>query len=146
MNGFGAVTATLGVLALVGAIVIATVGRMQWPRVTAALVLTGVAGILNSTIGPTVRDGINNADSYLGQFVGRWTGTAVTGIIGLVVLAVAAFWIYQGRIDIRTLGVTAAVPPTITLIPGTLGTIAVTAVGVVPWLVAGVIGWLCGIG
>lgn len=146
MNGFGAVTAALGVLALVGAALIATVGRMQWPRVTAALVLTGVAGILNSTIGPTIRNGITNADSYLGQFIGRWTGTAVTGVIGLIVLAVAAFWIYQGRIDLRTLGVTAAIPPTITLIPGTLGTIAVTVVGLVPWVVAGVIGWLFGIG
>lgn len=146
MNGFGAVTATLGVLALVGALVIATVGRMQWPRVTAALVLTGVAGILNSTVGPTARNAINTADSYLGQFIGRWTGTAVTGVIGLVVLSVAGFWIYQRRIDIRTLGVVAAVPPTITLIPGTLGTIAVTVVGIVPWMAAGIIGWLFGIG
>lgn len=145
MNGLGAVTAAVGIVALLGAVVIATVGRMQWPRLAAALVLTGVAGVLNSTIGPALQRAVTAVDRQAGQFIGRWTGTAVIGLVGVVVLAVAAFWIWQGRIDMRTLGVTALVPPTVTLIPGAVGSMAVAAVGVVPMLLGGAISWLFGI-
>lgn len=131
-----AVSATVGAVSLVAALLIATVGRMAWPRLVVALTLTGSAGLLNSTFGPWIRSGVNRADDFLAQFIGDWTGVVVTGLIGVVVLAVAGFWVANGKIDLRTLGVVAAVPPTVTLIPGALGSIAVTVVGVVPWLVS----------
>lgn len=140
-----AVTATVGVLCLVGALLIATVGRMQWPRVTAALVLTGSAGLLNSTIGGMIHNGVTNVDSKLGRAIGSWTGVVVTGLIGMIVIAVAGFWIYQRRIDMRTLAVTAAVPPTVTLIPGTFGTAAVTIVGLVPSMIAWAVTFMFGL-
>lgn len=146
MNGLSAVTATAGVLSLVVALLIATVGRMVWPRVVAALVLTGVAGILNSTIGPAVRIGVGALDAQLGMFIGRWTGTAVMGVIGVVVFVIAAFRIVRRDIDMRTLAVTAAVPATVTLIPGMLGTIAVTVVGIVPWVAARILAFMFGLG
>lgn len=146
MNGFRAVTASAGVICLIGALLIATVGRMQWPRVAAALVLTGVAGVLNTTIGPTIRHGVNLADHRAGEFIGAWTGTAVFGLIGVAVIAVTGFWIYQGRIDMRTLGATALVPPTITLIPGAIGTVATTIVGLVPWVIGAGLTFAFGLG
>jgi hypothetical protein len=142
----GGVTATVGVLCLVAALLIATVGRMVWPRVVVALTLTGSAGILNSTVGPYVRTWVNRADAFLGQFIGQWTGTVVTGLLGLVLFTVAGFWVAQKKVDLRTLAVTAAVPPTVTLIPGTLGTVAVALVGFVPWLVAQGVAIAFGIG
>ncbi len=146
MNGFGAVTASVGVLCLVGALLIATVGKMQWPRATVALVLTGVTGILNASIGPTIREGVNAADSKIGAFIGEWTGTVVTGVIAAVVLVVAGFWVYQRRINMRTLGMVALIPPTITLIPGALGTFATTAIGIVPALVGSIVAFAFGLG
>ncbi len=146
MDGFGAVTAAVGVISLVGAALLITVGRMQWPRLVVGLVITGVAGILNTTIGPTIRDGVNTADDHLGQFIGEWTGTTVTGLIGAIVLGTVAFWVWRNQIDLRTVGVAALVPPTITLIPGALGTAATTVVGVVPWALGAVLSFAFGIG
>lgn len=146
MDGLSAVSATVGILAGVGALLLATVGRMQWPRLIAALVLTSVAGILNSTFGPTAHGWATAVDGFVGQFIGRWTGTAVIGVVGLVVLAVAGFRVYQRNIDARTLVAVAAVPPTVTLIPGTLGAVAVAVVGFVPWVLSWVIALFFGLG
>ncbi len=146
MDGMGAVTATVGVVCLVAAVLIATVGRMAWPRVVVALTLTGSAGVLNSTLGPKIRQGVNRLDALAAQFIGDWTGTVITGLLGVVLFTVAAFWVWQKKIDFRTLAVVAAVPPTVTMIPGAFGTVAVTLVGLVPWLVSWAILKLFGIG
>jgi hypothetical protein len=127
-----AVTAGAGVVCLILAVLIATIGRMQWPRTTVALVLTGATGILNSTIGHMIHKWVTQTDHWSGQFIGRWTGTAIFGVLGIITLAYAGFRIYQDHIDNRTLFATAAVPPTVVLIPGMLGTVATTIVGIVP--------------
>lgn len=141
-----AVPVSIGIICLIGAGLIAWFGNLQWPRLTVALLLTGVQGILNGTLGPMIRHGVNLADHRFSDFIGQWTGTAVTGIIGAIVLGIAGFRIYQNSYDNKTLIAVAMVPATIALIPGTVGDIARSLVGFVPTVVSTVIGWAFGIG
>jgi hypothetical protein len=145
-NMTGNVSVAVGLVCLVVALIFATVGKMAWPRVTVALVLTAAAGLLNGTIGPAVHRMVTRLDAQAAHAIGRWTGATITGLLALVVLGVAGFWVWQKKIDFRTLGVVAAVPPTVTLIPGALGAAAVAVVGIVPLVGAAVVGWALGIG
>jgi len=136
------VSVAVGVLAVIGAGVIATVGRMAWPRMTAALTLTGSAGIIGGSFGPALHSAVTKVDKAAGQAVGRLTGTVLVGLVGLIVIGVWALWIYHGQIDLRTIGVSAAVPLVINLIPGVAGTVAIFVVGMIPQIVSGLIGLL----
>jgi hypothetical protein len=136
------VTGAVGVICGVAALLIATVGRMQWPRLVVALTLTAAAGILHSTIGGYVHHGAGKVDHWAAQGIGKWTGTYITGLVGAVVLALVAFRIYHDVINGKTLALVSTVPATVTLIPGLAGTIATTVVGIVPWILSGIVSLL----
>lgn len=136
---------TVGVLSLVIAALIATVGGMAWPRLVVALTMTGTAGLLNGTLGPTIRDAVNSADTAIGSVLGKFTGTAITGLFGILVIGILAFRVWRNVVDMRTLAAAAFAPPTVALIPGMLGSVATTLVGVVPWGIATVFGFAFGI-
>jgi hypothetical protein len=142
---FGVVTVAAGLACLAGALVIATFGGMQWPRVAYALMLTGITGILNGTVGGLIHREVTNVDHMLGGFIGRFTGAAITGLASLIVLSIAGLWVYQRNDNRRTLAMVGAVPATVSLIPGAAGTVATTVVGALPALIAAVIhatlGW-----
>jgi hypothetical protein len=118
---------------------------MHWPRVVVALVLTGVAGLLNTPIGQWLHQAVTAADGAVGHAIGRWTGVVVTGLLALTVFATAAFWVYHRKIDLRTLAVVATVPLTVTLIPGALGSVAAGIVNIVPTVVGGLMSAAFGI-
>ncbi len=142
----GGVSVAVGVLSLIGAAVLATVGNMAWPRVVVALVLTGVAGILNGSFGPAIHRAVTTADGKASQVIGQFTGTAVTGLLAIVAFAALAFWVWRDHIDTRTLAVAAVVPATVTMIPGAFGTVATAVVGFVPLVVSAVLRFAFGIG
>src|SRR5689334_6324075 len=142
---FGIVSASVGAICLLGALLIATVGRMHWPRVVVALVLTGMTGLLNTSVGRWLHDGATRLDTTAAHVVGRWTGVVVTGLAAIAVLAAAAFWVWHRHINMRTLGAVAAVPLTITLIPGTVGAVAIACVSIVPTVIAGLVSAAFGI-
>lgn len=140
------VSAGVGIVCLVAAGVLIVAGRWQWPRLIVALVITGVAGLLTSTIGSWMHASVTRLDRRASAFVGQWTGAAVSGILAVVLLGFLAFWIWHNQVDAKTIGVAAAVPVTVTLIPGPLGAFAVAAVSVVPAVLGGVVAWLFGLG
>jgi hypothetical protein len=131
----------VGLVALAFAILIATVGRQKFPRLAIALMLTAVAGLVAGSFGPALHHGVTAADSYASASIGRWTGTAVTGFLALVVIGVWGFLVYHGQLDLRTLGLTAAVPLFVNLVPGIFGTIAIFVIGIVPEVVGGLLSW-----
>lgn len=135
----------VGVLSIVIAVLIATVGGMAWPRLVVALTMTGTAGLLNGTLGPTMRAAINSADAATGSVLGRFTGVAITGLIGVLVIGFLALRVWQNVIDTRVIAAAAAAPLTVTLIPGTVGSIATIVIGVVPWFITTIFGFAFGI-
>lgn len=142
----GIVSAGVGIICLVAAGVLILAGRWQWPRLIVALILTGSAGLMSATIGGLLQRSVTRLDNKAGSFIGQWTGTVVTGLIAVVLLAVLAFWVWHQQIDTKTVGVAAAVPLTVSLIPGPAGAFAVGAVSIVPIVVGGVVAWLFGAG
>jgi hypothetical protein len=141
-NGLSAVGALAGLLCMAAALLLYFVGNNEIPRLTAALWVTGWAGLLNSTVGPTVNNFATKLDGMLGDAVNSLTGEVLTGGLGVIVLAPACYWIYYNTIETKHLAVMAAIPPTISLIPGTLGEVATTVVGIVPWLIDWAVTWL----
>jgi hypothetical protein len=146
MSFASGVTASVGALCLLGAVLIATVGGMHWPRIAVVLTLTGATGVLNGTIGPTVHRGMSWAAAEVNPWVRSWIQVSVLVILALVLLGLAGFWVYQNQIDNKTLGVVFAVPATVTLIPGPAGTLFAAAVGIVPAIVGTLVGWAFGLG
>ncbi len=132
----------VGSICLLAAGVIATAGRMMWPRAVVALTLSGTAGILRGSFGPWLHEKITRAEQLAGPRVGEYTGLAVTVIAACIVLGFWGFWIYHQQIDIRTLGLTATIPLVVSFIPGAFGTVVIFVVGLVPFIVSGLVGLL----
>jgi hypothetical protein len=144
-DGLSVVGALAGLLCMAGALLLFFVGNNEIPRLTAALWVTGWAGLLNSTIGPTISGLATSIDGKINDGINHFTGETFTGALGLLVLAPACFWVYHDTIETKQLAFMAAIPPTISLIPGTLGDVATTVVGIVPWLIDWAITWLFGL-
>lgn len=140
------VSAGVGLVCLVAAMVLIVAGRWQWPRLIVALVLTGSAGLMTSTVGTWAQRSVTSIDARAGSMVGQWTGATVTGLLSLVLLGFLGFWVWQGQIDTKTVATAALVPMTISLIPGAVGSLAVSVVSIVPSVLGGVVAWAFGIG
>lgn len=136
------VSLTVGALALVGAGLIATVGKQKWPRIAVALTLTGVSGLVNGSFGPTLHNAVTKADHAVGQATNTLLGTAITGVIGIIIVGWWVLWVYNGKLDLGTLALSAAVPLVVNLIPGMLGTAAIYAIGIIPQVTSGLISLL----
>lgn len=141
-DGLSVVGAAAGVVCVVAAIVLYTVGQNEIPRLTAALWVTGIAGLMNSTIGPTINRFATGIDDRLGEAVNSLVGETITGGLGFLVILPAFFWIRRNQLQAKELLVLAAIPPTVSLIPGTFGQVVTTVVGIVPWLIDWSISWL----
>lgn len=134
------VSATVGVIALVAAALIWTVGNKHTPRLVVLLVMTGVAGLLGSQLGGWLRDGIGWADHTVGEAIGRLTGVIVLGLIAIVATYMLVMRVRARHIDNRTLGVAAVVPVAVSTIPGPAGAVAF---GVIT-AITGAVGWAIG--
>jgi hypothetical protein len=141
-DGLSVVGGVAGMLCMGGALLLYIIGNNEIPRLTAALWITGWAGLLNSTIGPTVSRFVTSVDGMVNDGINNFTGEAFTGALGLIALAPACFWVYQNKIETKQLAVMSLIPPTISLIPGQLGQIATTVVGIVPWGLDWAVTWL----
>lgn len=142
----GVVSAGVGLVCLVVAAVLIVAGGWQWPRLIVALVLTGSAGLLSSTIGGWVQRSVTSVDAKASGLVGQWTGVAVTGLLSLALLGFLGFWVYRGQIDAKTVAAAAVAPAAVVLIPGAVGSVLLTLLALVPSVLGAVIAFLFGLG
>lgn len=144
MSGY--MSAGAAVICLTAVACIVVFGGMHWPRLCVFLTMAGVGGLAGTALGVQAHNAITAADRTFGQTLGRFTGVAVFGLVGLVVAMALFFHVWKNKIDTKTLVLAAAAPLTVALIPGVLGEIAVTVVS----LPATAAGWgaatLLGIG
>ncbi len=146
-----AVSILTGVVALVVAGCLGYFGQMLWPKVIAALVMTGVAGIVNGTIGDPVHKVVTRLDNAiahaLANVLDKDSGAgnawkAFTGLLGLALILALVLRVYKNKVDLKTFGLAACAPLFGPMVPGTIGSILMSVLGIVPYLVNGVIGWM----
>lgn len=139
MNGFSGPTVGVGAFALGAAFCLAVFGKMLWPKLIVALIVTGVGGVLVGTWGGAIRGAVVKADAAAGHAIGTLTGTAVMGLGAFIVVFMWGLWIYNNQIDKKTLAFSGIVPIAVTLIPGVIGTVATWAVSGVAVVVGGLL-------
>lgn len=137
-------TAAASALALIIGFLIWTVGRQQWPRVTAFLFIGGAAGLVNTPLGRWVREAIawlyGQVGDFAGQLVGVSAGTvAVVAAIGLGIMV--GFHVHHRAIGDKTLIAAAAIPWAVLFVPGAVGSFLAWLVSV-PAGVVGELGYL----
>jgi hypothetical protein len=139
-----AVSATVGLVCLVAAGLIWTVGNRHTPRLVVALVITGMVGLTSTTFGGWSRQimaWLNTTD----RLTGRLTGVVVVGLVAAVALYVLVIHVRRNSIGNKTLVSAAIVPLAVTSIPGPIGAAAVTLVsaisGSVAWAITSAFGW-----
>lgn len=125
------ISVTFGLLCLVAAALLRTVGRKAAPRLTVFLILAGVVGIAGTPVGGWLRTGIGWADQAVNSVIGRYTGAAAVGLLALVALAVLVFDLLHRAVSNRTLACAAVLPVAGATIPGTTGAVVMGAIGTV---------------
>lgn len=138
------ISVTAGVIALVLATLLHFIGGRVWPRFTILLIVIGMMAIVGTPLGQMLRSLIGTADGWISHFLASWVGAAVTGILGIVVVAILALDLWKKRISNRTLGCAAVVPVAGATIPGTAGAVVMGACGALASVVGGVFAWMFG--
>lgn len=158
-----AVSAGVGVVALVGALCMWTLANRFCPPLVLFLCVTGFAGVLSTPVGGWIRAGVAWLDDHT-AFWGHVTGITVIGLaalgLAIVVIAKTAQW-FVHRAE-RLAGVEDApgpddekfgrviiagtvLPAVVTSIPGTAGAV-ITLILAAPvtgiaWLINAGLGW-----
>ena len=145
MTPTGGVTAAVGLVCLVAACLIWTVGRGHTPRLVVALVIAGSVGIVGSPLGGWIRRAVLYLDQLAGTATGRLTGVVVTGLIGLIALYVLAVHLWHNSVDIRTLAAALIAPVAMTSVPGVVGTVGASVLGAIASAVGMAVGAAFGI-
>lgn len=134
------VSAAVGLICLVSAGLIWTVGQKHTPRLVVVLVLVGVLGLVATPVGAWLRSAVGWVDSLTGRLTGQLTGVVITGLIGFIALYVLVAHMYRRNINGKTLLAAGVVPIAATTIPGVIGTVAVSLTTALATAVAAVVG------
>lgn len=132
-----AVSGSVGLICLVAAGLIWTVGRRHTPRLALALVITGMVGLAATPLGSWGRTAVGWLNDLVGQVAGRLTGTVVAGLLAAVLFYVVVTHVWRRDIDTKTLVAGGVLPLAVTSVPGSVGAVMSTGV----FAVANVMGW-----
>jgi hypothetical protein len=137
MTFAGGVSATIGLICLVAAALMWTIGRRWQPRVIVVLVLTGMTGLSGSQVGGWVRTAVAWADGLAGRLTGQMTGVVLVGLVATVALVVVVAHLWFGTVSRATLLAALVLPVAVTTVPGIVGDVSTTAVTAVTSVVGG---------
>lgn len=146
MTVVGGVSATMGLLCLIAAGFMWFLADRWHPRIVVALVLSGMAGLAGSGVGMWMHRTASGLDRWLGQFIGQFTGTALTGLVAIIVLTFVGIAMWKNRVSGKTLVAAAFVPVTVAMIPGMIGQAGTSVVTGLASAVGSIGGALFGIG
>lgn len=138
-----------GLIALLLAALLRTVGRGVWPRTTVALIIGGTMSIIGTRIGSGIKSVVIAADHWLGTFIGQWTGSIVFGLVGITLAVILGFDIYHqstenSGVTKRTLGCAAGVPLTAVTVGGFAGSALMWSCTAIASLVGWPLAWALG--
>lgn len=141
-----AVAVGAGLLALVIAVAIRTVGNQHMPRLMLWSTLTASVGMFGTTIGRLLRQATDGVLRLASQLIGSFTGVAVATALGVAVAGwlayVVGIHLHRRKIDDRTLGAAILLPVVTVSIPGTVGAVLAYVVFVPANVLGALIAWL----
>lgn len=141
-----AISAAAGIICLVAAALIWTVGERHTPRLTVLLIVTGTVGILGTPVGSWLRTAVGWVDQLLGRLTGALTGTVVTGLLAMASLYVLVVHLWKRTIDKRTLIAAVITPLAMATMPGVIGDVANNGISALSAGIGTGIGALLGMG
>lgn len=133
MNAHPGYTVAAGVVCLVLAGLIWLPGRERWPRIAVVLVIAGIGSILTTKAGQWARDGVMWLEGQINRGLGDLFGVTLAWVLALVAIVIVGFHLHHRTVSRSTLAYAAAVPLTVTLVPGVIGEILIAAVGALSW-------------
>jgi len=142
----GGVSAAVGLVCLVAAALIWTVGRRHTPRLVVALVIAGMVGVLGTPMGNWVRQAVGYLDQVTGAVTGRLTGVVLTGLVAGIALYVVVVHLTNKSVDTKTLIAAAIVPVAVSFVPGVVGDVGAGVINAVASGMAMVVGAAFGVG
>ena len=152
-------SAGAGLVCLLGAVAMLTLGGGHAPRIILALLLTGTASLAGTRLGGWLRSVTGAADALAANAAGQLTGQVIGGLLGMAAAALVAYGFIRpdviqfgadrgtGRRGIPRMWIlvaAATLPVLVVTIPGPLGqglTNVINAIAtVVGWLIAAPLG------
>lgn len=134
----GLASAGVGVICLLAALLVWNLWDGAAPRrIVLALVITGSTGLAGSQLGVWLRDLTGEADAVVASAAGQVTGSAISGLLGIVALGVVIYGVVK-QVNRWTLIAAAVLPLVVLTIPGPAGQMLTNLVN----FIAGLIGWL----
>lgn len=141
----GAVSAGTGVAMYLAAVLFYWKGHQHTPRIIALLVLGGTVGIIGTPVGGYLRQAVGYVDSLIAQFAGAYLGAAVTGLIAIAALYVFVHDMWTKTVAWDTYLSAVVLPISVATIPGFLGDLGSTAIGLLASGMGMAVGGLLGL-
>lgn len=105
-------------------------GRLWFQILVVCLVLTGVAGVMVTFVGDWIRTGTGWAESAFGAIGGKIGVPIGLGVVAIVLLIHVVAKVVDRSVDDRVLLSTAGLSITAGAIPGAVGALAMTVIGI----------------
>jgi hypothetical protein len=95
--------------------------RLHTDRAQALLILTATSSMIGTPAGRWWNQLINDANTWLSDLIGAWTGLVVTGVFGMLALLYFINDLVTRRVEHRTRILAAVLPVLASTIPGPVG-------------------------
>jgi hypothetical protein len=139
------VPAGVGVICLIAAVLLFTLGKKQWPWLILVLIIGASDALMSTPVGTYIHSAVTWANTETGSLIGRFTGVVVGGLVSITVLGILIIKVIRKERDNWTYTAGALAPPSVVLIPGVIGTVLTFAITLPMWLVSQVVslalGW-----
>jgi hypothetical protein len=130
------VSGAVGLICLVAALLMWTVGNRQLPIVIVCLVITGMAGILNTGVGGWIRTGVNWLNTGITKIAGTLGMPITLGLAAAALTFIVVAHVIQGEVEDKTLLMAGALPAVAGAIPGVVGSVITGALSLLTSVVA----------
>ena len=95
--------------------------KLHTDRAQSLLILTAASAMVATPVGQWWNELVNQANTWLQDFIGSWTGLLITGVPALVALMYFANDLITRKVETRTRVLAAVLPVLAVTIPGAIG-------------------------
>lgn len=140
------VPVSVGVICLIAAVLLLTLGGRQWPWLILVLIIGASDALMETPVGGYLHSGITWANDETGALLGRFTGVVVGSLVSITCIGILVIKVIRKQHDNWTYTTGALAPASVALIPGVIGTVLAFAITLPVWVLSQGIGLMFGVG